>query len=176
MAALASVLALFLYIVLFIVFFNRFEVLSIVFCCVACSALYLVGTSRRSNVFRVAANDLLYITDIILDIPAATANETVTVIINVMYEEDYTGPYADPSGTLDVDKVPAVSVNMVAFGLGGMFNDPTVVPHIIWNFPFATSLNMSYVGFRGSILAPNAGMSALHVNSVSVTFYGFSAL
>jgi choice-of-anchor A domain-containing protein len=124
-----------------------------------CSALHLVGTSNTSNVFRIAASDLLYITDIILDVPAASGNESVTVIINVMYTHDYTGPYSDPNATLDATKPLAVSVNMVGFGLSGMFNDVRAVPHIIWNFPFATSLNMSYVGFRGSILAPNAGIA-----------------
>ena len=121
-------------------------------------AMYLVGTSRSSNVFRVAANDLLLITEMILDVPMPAANESVTVIINVMYEEEYTGPYADPNATVEADKVRAESVNMVAFGVGGMFNDPAIKPYIIWNFPFATSLNMSFVGFRGSILAPLAGV------------------
>ncbi len=121
-------------------------------------AMYLVGTSRSSNVFRVAANDLLLITEMILDVPMPAANESVTVIINVMYEEEYTGPYADPNATVEADKVRAESVNMVAFGVGGMFNNPAIKPFIIWNFPFATSLNMSFVGFRGSILAPLAGV------------------
>ena len=31
-----------------------------------------------------------------------------------------------------------------------------VLPYIVWNFPNATSMYMANVGFRGSILAPNA--------------------
>lgn len=62
------------------------------------SELHLVGTSNTSNVFRVRALDLLAADEIRLTLPKYTG-KPITVIINVLYENDYTGAYAtDPSG------------------------------------------------------------------------------
>lgn len=118
-----------------------------------------MGTSSTSaNVFRISSKDLLYITEIILELPSYDSSVPPTVIINVMYEDDYTGPYSDPNGVQDSERVEAQEVNMVAFGLTGLFEDRAIVPHIIWNFPYTNHINMSYVGLRGSILAPDADL------------------
>ena len=123
-----------------------------------CRALRLVGTLPRVNVFRVSASDLLFVTDMILDLPNYTPGDDMTVIVNVMFDDDYTGPYQDPSGRPDSNRTLATSINMVGLGVSGLFNDDALVRRIIWNFPHATYINMSYIGFRGSLLAPDAGV------------------
>lgn len=127
-----------------------------------CRKLRLVGTSPTSNVFRIALSDLMKLTEVELDLPAYVGHP-ITVIINIMYVDEYTGPYRDPNGTLDASKTPATNVTFPihGFGISGLFNEPALVPFIIWNFPFATSIDMSHDGFRGSILAPEAGTSSL---------------
>jgi choice-of-anchor A domain-containing protein len=117
--------------------------------------LQLVGTLTGLNVFRVSASDLLTITDISLELPRLTS--WTTVVINVMFDDDYTGPYRDPSGTADEDRTKATDINMVAFGKAGLFENTSFVSRVLWNFPYAATMNVSYVGFRGSILAPDAG-------------------
>jgi choice-of-anchor A domain-containing protein len=117
--------------------------------------LQLVGTLTGLNVFRLSASDLLTITDISLELPRLTS--WTTVVINVMFDDDYTGPFRDPSGILDGDRTKARDVHMVAFGKAGLFENVSFVPRILWNFPYAVTMNVSYVGFRGSILAPDAG-------------------
>lgn len=121
------------------------------------SQLQLVGTlgAGQANVFRVSANDLIAMTDITLSLPAYSPGANVTVIINVMYDDEPTGAFAQPNVTA---RVPATAIRLDHFGVAGLFNDPYVVSRIIWNFPYATAINMSFVGFRGSILAPNAGV------------------
>jgi choice-of-anchor A domain-containing protein len=33
-----------------------------------------------------------------------------------------------------------------------------VMPYVIWNFPNTKNITMANIGFRGSILAPDAGL------------------
>lgn len=122
-----------------------------------------MGTLPGLNVFHVSANDFYRATDMILDLKASN-DSTTAVVINVLYDDDYTGPFTDPNGVLDADRTKAVDINMVAFGLSGMFLNTSIVSKIIWNFPYATAINMSYVGFRGTILAPDAGETSFLSN------------
>lgn len=130
-----------------------------------CSALVLEGTSPRVNVFHVSASDFLFATDIVLRLPGYVPGNAgnMTVIINVLYEAGYTGP-----SSMVTNSSLAVEVNMVAFGMSGLFDDIDLLPHIIWNFPHAKVINMSYVSFRGSILAPYAGkpIEVQHCNRI----------
>jgi hypothetical protein len=84
------------------------------------------------NTFQISASDLLTATDIILKLPAfeAAVNAslqghrtlpTTSVIINVLYENDYTGYGPDPNKTVASARKPAVSLFLSAFGMGGLF-------------------------------------------------------
>ncbi len=99
------------------------------------SALKLVGTLLDVNVFRVSARDFLVLTEIKLRLPAfeAAVNASLhsgsprpktSVIINVMYDDDYTGYGVDPNGTIDASRTRAVTVTLDGFGMTGLFEAP----------------------------------------------------
>ena len=95
--------------------------------------LILVGTLADVNTFRVSATDLQIVSDIVIRLPAfeaavnasiknGTAPPKTSVIINVLYESDYTGFGVDPSGTPDSARVPATTVSLDSFGISGLFD------------------------------------------------------
>jgi choice-of-anchor A domain-containing protein len=97
------------------------------------TALHLVGTRVDVNVFRVSAADLVTMTEIVLTLPAYDEAKrlfelgqgpkpTTSVVINVLYDVDYTGFGTDPYGTDDADRTPAVNVYMEAFGTSGLLD------------------------------------------------------
>jgi hypothetical protein len=45
-------------------------------------------------------------------------------VINVLYDEDFTAHGSDPNGTLDSSRPIAKTVNLDAFGVGGLFSVP----------------------------------------------------
>ena len=92
----------------------------------------MVGTRLDVNTFHVSANDLLFVTEFILKLPAfeAAVNESLalgrplpvtSIIINVLYETDYTGHGPDPNATLPGARVPARNVSLDGFGMTGLF-------------------------------------------------------
>ena len=109
-----------------------FKVTHLYVCVVLCRALIMDGTLLDVNVFHVSASDLLIVTDIILKLPTyeAAVNSsiahnkslpTTSVIINVLYDVDYTGHGSDPNGTLDSSRTPAVTISLDGFGMSGLF-------------------------------------------------------
>lgn len=152
------------------------------------TALQLVGTRVDVNTFQISASDLLTATDIILKLPAfeAAVNAslqahrtlpTTSVIINVLYENDYTGYGPDPNKTVASARKPVVSLFLNAFGMGGLFAEKAsspyyVLPNIVWNFPSAKSIVMARVGFRGSILAPNAAFNFVSGETAGALWVG----
>jgi hypothetical protein len=96
------------------------------------SALHLVGTLRDVNTFHVSSSDLVTATDIILSLPAFVAAvnaslrtggplPTTSIIINVLFDVDYTGYGPDPNKTTGTGRVPARTVVLDAFGMNGLF-------------------------------------------------------
>ncbi len=159
----------------------------------------------------MSAKDLILATDIVLKLPGfmAAVNAsiaarrplpTTSVIINVLYDVDYTGHGSDPNGTLPSNRTLARLVDLTGLGMSGLFAEPvwgsrkpktqtlhklsghrTLVPHdldcfrpcpplaqatspyyvlpyVVWNFPNTKNVTMANIGFRGSVLAPNAGV------------------
>ena len=103
--------------------------------CTASDLLNLVGTLPDVNTFRVSAKDLARASTFVLKLPAfeAAVNASLqagdplprtSVIINVLYDEDFTGYGADPSGTLDSSRPLAGTVALDGIALGGLFSAP----------------------------------------------------
>lgn len=115
----------------------------------------LVGTRSDVNVFRIAASawDTLQSIEVVL--PNATP--TTSVIINVLFDTDYTGAGSDPSGTTDANRTHATNVTMSAFDMFGTIAEGDLSSRVIWNFPYAKNIQLSRVAFLGSMLAPDAG-------------------
>ena len=99
----------------------------------------LVGTLVDVNVFHISAADLLAINEIVLKLPAfeAAVNASVmggqpppttSVIINVMYDDDWTAHGTDPSGTTDSDRTRATSVKFDTMAFNGLFASPVRSP------------------------------------------------
>lgn len=97
--------------------------------------LNFVGTLPDVNTFRVSAKDLDRATNFVLVLPAfvAAVNESLrtgkalpktSVIINVLYDEDFTAHGMDPTGIPDRTRPLAETVNLDAFGVGGLFSVP----------------------------------------------------
>ena len=118
------------------------------------STLTLTGTLETVNVFRISLDDLLTASTIHLDLPEAS--ERTLVVINVMYQSEYTGHGPDPIP--DAAKLPAINVEYANKGFSGKFLENTFLPNIVWNMPFAEEIVVEGIGGRGSILAPHAHM------------------
>jgi hypothetical protein len=99
------------------------------------SSLYIVGNLPDANVFRVAASDLVGISEIVLSLPgfmaavnqsikAGTQPPSTSVIINVLYDKEYTGHGTDPNGTLSSTRALATRVSLRGFGMSGLFAEP----------------------------------------------------
>ena len=97
--------------------------------------LNFVGTLPDVNTFRVSAKDLDRATNFVLTLPGfmGAVNESLrtgkplpktSVVINVLYDEDFTAHGSDPNGTLDSSRPIAKTVNLDAFGVGGLFSVP----------------------------------------------------
>ena len=97
------------------------------------SNLNFVGTLPDVNTFRVSAKDLDRATNLVLTLPGfmAAVNDSrrtgaplpkTSVVINVLYDEDFTAHGSDPNGTLDSTRPPARTVNLDAFGVSGLFS------------------------------------------------------
>ena len=86
-------------------------VVNLYLCCVVLCCdhrlLKLVGTLPNINVFRVSVDDLSRASNIQLSLPNYVQGQRMTVIINVMFKEDYTGAFRDPSGNVDTNRTKA---------------------------------------------------------------------
>jgi hypothetical protein len=49
---------------------------------------------------------------------------TTSVIINVLFDQDYTGHGSDPNGTSDASRTLARNVSLDGFGMTGLFEQP----------------------------------------------------
>ena len=121
------------------------------------TTLDLVGTRSDVNVFRISSTDLDGARTINLNLPNRDAN--TTVIINVMYEHEYTGYGPDPNNIPDSAKTPATNIVYASKGMFGVFDDIPYLSRVIWNFPFATTISMYSIGARGALLAPDAHLN-----------------
>lgn len=88
-------------------------------------------------------------------------DSTPTTIINILWQSAYTG-YGDGNGDPHVARKNgtwpslATEARLSSLGMTGHFNHPNASFSIIWNFPFATRVNVSFIEVRGSLLAPAA--------------------
>ena len=94
-----------------------------------------MGNLPNVNTFHVSAKDLDIATDIVLKLPGflAAVNEsikrgaalpTTSVIINVLYDVDYTGHGPDPNRTSPSNRTLARVVDLTGLGMSGLFAEP----------------------------------------------------
>ena len=99
------------------------------------SALNLVGNLPDVNTFSVSASDLVGISDIVLTLPgfmgavnqsikAGKAPPATSVIINVVYDDDWTAFGSDPNNTLPSARAKATRIVFKGFGMSGLFAEP----------------------------------------------------
>ncbi len=93
---------------------------------------------------------------------AGPGNMAVLNVDSALFSDPQSQQYdlnIDPGVDLMIVNVVGTTVNFTQGNFTGVFSDPVIWPHLIWNFVDADSINLQRAWF-GSIIAPHANLTS----------------